>query len=136
MSYEEEAFEEDEIADIDVTPMVNLGLVLVMIFLVTSPYFVKDLIPVILPQAVSSESENMENITISISPTEGYFINEIPIRKRALRHLLQRALNDSHKKYILIRADERVPHGEIEDVLKITKSLGVRKIAFATVPKI
>lgn len=120
----------------NLTPMVNLALVLVMIFLVTSPYFVKELAPVMLPPAVSSETESQENVTISISPSEGFFINEIPISKQALRRELNRALRDSLNRYVLIRADERVPHGEVEDIMKICKRLKVRKIAFATIPKL
>jgi biopolymer transport protein ExbD len=120
---------------INVTPLVDVSLVLVLIFLVTSPFFAKTLIPVVLPQAVSSATESQENITISISP-EGYALNEIPLKKPALETEMRRAVNETGIRFLLIRADERIPHGDIEDIMKIGRAVGMKRIAFATVPKI
>jgi biopolymer transport protein ExbD len=121
---------------INVTPLVDVSLVLVLIFMVTSPFFAKPLIPVKLPEAVASESEDRQNITVSISPEEGYAINEIPAKKEALPVLLEQQLKESGFSFVLIRADERVPHGEVQDVMKAAKRAGARRIAFATTPKI
>ena len=127
---------EEEINGMDVTPMVNLSLVLLLIFMVTSPFFTKTLMPVNVPQAVTSKTEDQENITISISPVDGYGLNEELISKKDLARELRAAMKTSGISYVLIRADERVPHGEIEDVMKIGKRLGVKRIAFATIPKV
>ncbi|OVE78193.1 hypothetical protein BVX98_00995 [bacterium F11] len=132
---EEWEWEEDE-SHINTTPIVNVSLVLVMIFLVTSPYFVKDLIPVLLPKAVTSETESEENITISISPSEGYAINEVPIDKNHLAFNLESVVKRSGLTYVLIRADQRVPHGEVEDIMKMSRKVGIKRISFATVPKL
>ena len=131
-------FEEDEdgIGEMDVTPLVNLSLVLVLIFMVTSPFFAKTLMPVVLPEAVTSQTEDRENLTISISPNQGFAINEIPIKKPALANEIRRQIRKSGISYVLIRADSRVPHGEVEDVMKICKQLKVKRVAFATVPKV
>ena len=120
---------------INVTPLVDVCLVLVLIFLVTSPFFSKALLPVRLPQAVSSKAEDQENITLSISPDEGFAINEVPINRSDLSRELRKKMKDSGFSFLLIRADERVPYGEVQNVLKIGKALGVRRIAFGTSPK-
>lgn len=120
---------------INVTPLVDVCLVLVLIFLVTSPLFTKALVPVRLPQAVSSKAEDQENITLSISPEDGFAINEVPVSKSDLTGELRKKIKESGFAFLLVRADERVPCGEVQDVLKIGKSLGVKRIAFATLPK-
>jgi biopolymer transport protein ExbD len=122
-------------AEINITPLVDVCLVLVLIFMVTAPFMAKALMPVALPQAVTAQTEATSNITVSISPNEGYAINEIPLDKRALQAELKKLLAKSDSRFILIRADERVPHGDIEDLLKLGKRLGASRIAFATVPK-
>src|SRR5438105_3525480 len=103
--------------------------------MVTSPFFAKPLIPVQLPQAVSSESEDHQNITVSVSPVSGYAINEVPIKKVALGTELMRQMNKTGFSFLLIRADERIPYGEVEDIMKLGKRCGFRRIAFATEPK-
>lgn len=120
---------------INVTPLVDVCLVLVLIFLVASPMFIKSLVPVRLPQAVSSKAEDQENITLSISPDEGFAINENSVSKSDLAGELRKKMQESGFSFLLVRADERVPYGEVQDVLKIGKSLGVKRVAFATLPK-
>jgi biopolymer transport protein ExbD len=129
--------EEDNegINGINITPLVDVSLVLVLIFMVTTPFIVKSLIPVQLPKAVTSEAEDKENITVSISPEDGFAVNEIPVDKADLKLTLQQQFKSSGFSFLLIRADERIPHGEVEYVMRIGKQLGAKRIAFATVPK-
>lgn len=126
---------EEEMNGINVAPLVDVCLVLLLVFMVTSSYFAKQLIPVAVPAAVTSQSETRENITISMSPKEGYALNEVPLSKAALATELRRHIRKTGIKYVLIRADERVPHGEVDQILKISKRAGAGRIAFATVPK-
>ena len=127
--------DDEGVNSINITPLVDVCLVLVLIFMVTTPFFTKTLMEVALPRASSAESEERENITISISPTEGFAVNEIPIDKRALYGELKRQLKESGFSFVLIRADQGVPHGEVQDVLKICKKAKVARIAFATDPR-
>jgi biopolymer transport protein ExbD len=120
---------------INITPLVDVCLVLVLIFMVTTPFFAKPLLAVALPRASTAQSEDRENITISISPEEGWAVNEIPIKKEALYQELRRQLKMSGFDFVLIRADERVPHGEVQEVMKICKKARVKRVAFATDPR-
>ena len=88
-----------------------------------------------LPESVSAGAEDQQNITVSISPEEGYAVNESAVEKKALSATLHRQMKDSGFTFLLIRADERVAYGDIEDILKIGKELGFKRIAFATTPK-
>jgi biopolymer transport protein ExbD len=125
----------DGVNSINITPLVDVCLVLVLIFMVTSPFFAKQLMDVHLPQASTSETEDKENITISLSPKEGWAINEIPVAREALYPELRRHLKSSGFSLVLIRADESVSNGEVQDVMKICKKAKVGRIAFATDPK-
>ena len=127
--------EDDEIGTVNVTPLIDVALVLVLVFLVTSPFMLKALMPVNLPQAVTTESEDQENLTISMSPTEGIALNEVPLSKAALEAELRKKMKKTGISYVLIRADERVTHGDVDDVLKITKKVNARRVSFATLPR-
>lgn len=125
----------DSISGINVTPLVDVSLVLVLIFLVSSPFFVKSLVPVQLPQATSSSSEDQKNITVSIASDRTFSVNETSIDKKVLTHEIETQMKESDISFLLIRADEAVPHGDVEDIMKIGKKLGFKRIAFATNPK-
>jgi biopolymer transport protein ExbD len=127
--------EEGATGGINITPLTDVGLTLVIVFMVMSPIVVKNLLPVKLPEAVSAKSERTENITISVSPEDGFAINEVPVKRETLERELDRTIQRSHITYVLIRADERIPYGEVEDIMKMAKRLGGTQIAFATVPK-
>ena len=126
---------EEGVNAINITPLVDVCLVLVLIFMVTTPFFTKQLMNVALPRASTAESEDRENITISISPAEGFAVNEVNVPKDGLFQELKAQLKSSGFDFVLIRADETVPHGEIQDVMKMCKRAKVRRIAFATDPR-
>ena len=126
---------EEEMNGINIAPLVDVCLVLLLIFMVTSSYFSKNLIAVNVPAAVTSQSETRENITISLSPKEGYALNEVPLSQAALATELRRMIKKTGITYVLIRADERVPAGQVEELLKLSKRSGASRVAFATVPK-
>lgn len=126
---------EEGVNNINITPLVDVCLVLVLIFMVTTPFFSKTLMNVALPRASTAEAEDRENITVSISPTEGFAVNEFPVSKQNLYQELRKQLKASGFSFVLIRADEGVPHGEVQDVLKICKKAKVGRIAFATDPR-
>jgi biopolymer transport protein TolR len=131
----DELEDSDGMYGINIAPLVDVALVLVLIFMVTSPFMVKGLLPVKLPQAVASQAENKENITISISPDEGFAINEVPVGRGELMTKLKSVAKDSGFSFLLIRSDERVPYGEVEYVMKVGRQVGMKRIAFATEPK-
>ena len=126
---------EEGVNAINITPLVDVCLVLVLIFMVTSPFMAKQLMEVQLPQASTSETEDKENITITMSVDKGWAINEIPVDRRALPLELKEHLKASGFSFVLIRADENVTNGEVQDVMKICKQAKVSRIAFATNPK-
>ena len=127
--------QDEAMGGINIAPLVDVCLVLVLVFMVTSSYLSKELIPLQVPKAVTARAEDRENITISISPTGGFALNEKSLPRTSLEPELKRYMKETGIDYVLIRADEHIPYHEVEYVMKLSKRLGAGRIAFATVPK-
>lgn len=124
--------EESGFHGINVTPLVDVSLVLVLIFMVTSPFFAKALMPVSLPQARSAESEDQKNITVSMAADGRIEVNEVPVQLQGLREEINKQMDKTGFSFVLIRADERVLNGDIQDVMRAAKQANVSRVAFAT----
>jgi biopolymer transport protein ExbD len=128
---------QEESYGINVTPLVDVSLVLVLIFMVTSPFFLKDLLQVNLPEATSLQMESRKNITVSVSAAGEMALNEIPVTSlNVLSFELSRAIKKEGSDVVLLRADGNVPSGDVQDILKIIKKAGARRVAFATQPRL
>jgi biopolymer transport protein ExbD len=127
---------QNSFTSINVTPLVDVSLVLVLIFMVTSPFFAKPLLPVRLPEAGAAKSEDARNITVSVSPETGVAVNETPVALDNLGRELKNRIDETGFDFVLVRADERVPSGEVQDVLRLAKRAGAKRIAFAATPRV
>jgi biopolymer transport protein ExbD len=126
----------DEIHGINVTPLVDVSLVLVLIFMVTSPFFVKPLKAVRLPPAQTAEVAAHENIAVSIGEDGTWAINENPVAPDHFREELEKAMKETGFDFVLIRADEAVPHADVLEILRTANTLKAKRVAFATTPKV
>ncbi len=120
---------------INVTPLVDVSLVLVLIFMVTSPFFAKALMPVSLPQARSAESEDQKNIAVSLAADGRIEVNEVSVDMDGLRQEIINQMDKTGFSFVLIRADERVLNGQIQDVMRAAKQAKASRVAFATTPR-
>ncbi len=125
---------EEEINSINVTPLVDVCLVLVIIFMVTAPMMVQPNMAVVLPKASTKEGENKENITISISDKGEWAINQDIIGKEKVAERLLSLMKKSKDKYIVIRADKAAAWGSAEEAMSMAKKVGA-KYALATEQK-
>jgi len=120
------------ITAINVTPLVDVCLVLVIIFMVTAPLFSQPVMKVELPKAITDEGESTENITITIDPDERLAVNAKEVTLEELKPELKMKLQQSSEKYVIIRADNLTNHGIVLKVLDMAKELGAKKLVFAT----
>ena len=123
---------DNPITDINVTPLVDVCLVLVIIFMVTAPLFSQPVMKVELPKATTDEGESTENITITIDPDENIAVNAKEVTLLELKPELKMKLQESAEKYVIIRADNLTNHGIVLNALDLAKELGARKLVFAT----
>lgn len=123
---------DNPITDINVTPLVDVCLVLVIIFMVTAPLFSQPVMKVELPKATTDEGESTENITITIDSDENIAVNAKEVTLVELKPELKMKLQESAEKYVIIRADNLTNHGIVLNALDLAKELGAKKLVFAT----
>ena len=120
------------ITEINVTPLVDVSLVLVIIFMVTAPLFSQPIMTVELPTAITDEGKETENITVTINPEEKLAVNAKEVTEDELKGELTRKLQESSAKVVIIRADKLTNHGIVVKVLDLAKELGAKSLIFAT----
>jgi len=120
-----------QFADINITPLVDVVLVLLIIFMVTTPMLVKG-IKVNLPKT-STSSINIEkkDIVISIDKKGNYYIDKVLVKDNALKDFLK-----SHRnKEVIIKSDKSVAYGIVVKLIDIVKTSGISRVGLATEPK-
>lgn len=123
---------EDSIAGVNMAPIINVALVLVIVLIITAPILNIPSIPINLPRAVTIEAKE-QNITISYSRDGKVAIDTQVISWKDLVPKLKYRLKENSKALVIIRADKDVPYGEIEKIFDIViKKAGAKRIAVAT----
>jgi biopolymer transport protein TolR len=116
-------------AEINVTPLVDVMLVLLVIFIVTAPLLMHA-VPVKLPKTTASAAmDPRKQVHLSIDQTGGIFLEARPIELERLKTELL-ALKQTHPELnIQLLGDERVPYGRIAKVMAIANQIGVGKLS-------
>jgi biopolymer transport protein ExbD len=126
--------EEDMITGINVTPLVDVTLVLLIIFMVTAKIIVSQGMPMDLPQAATGEDVqsvfSVELTQDGKTRVDSQFVTD----DESVAQLAREAKGKSKDLRAVIRADKKVEHGRVIHVLDLLKQAGVAKIAFAVAP--
>ena len=122
-------------ADINITPMVDVMLVLLVIFIITAPLFTHAL-KVDLPTAQSAPApEKPETISLSIDRTGKMFWNDAPIAENELAPRLVAASQRQPQPELQLRADKDTRYQVLAEVMSLAQGNGLTKIGFVTSPK-
>ncbi|HFQ81990.1 MAG TPA: protein TolR [Desulfobacterales bacterium] len=123
-------------SEINVTPMVDVMLVLLVIFMVTAPMMTQG-VDVDLPKTTSRALRQKERpIVISINKRGDIFLNRVRGSEKILRRQLQKlALNDGTKRPVYLKADRRVQYGVVAAVMADIKAAGFNKLGMVTKPR-
>lgn len=124
------------ITKVNVLPLVDVCLVLVIVFMVTAPLMMQPVMEVRLPKAVTVEGEEKENITITIAMNGKIAINEKETTWKRLSAELTERIKRNQDKFVIIRADENASHGEMLKAMRIARDAGAKKLTVATEQKI
>jgi biopolymer transport protein ExbD len=122
------------VSGINVTPLVDVTLVLLIIFMVTARIIVSQGMPMDLPKAASGEA--MQQVfSVELSADNKTRVDSEPISSdEGITRLAQAAKAKTADLRAVIRADRKVEHGRVIHVLDLLKRAGVAKIAFAVSP--
>lgn len=121
------------LSEINVTPLVDVMLVLLIIFMVTAP-MMQSGIGVNLPQAETNSSPAEEGLTMTITQDRYIHIGETPINIFLLENKLKEYFYGKEKRVVFIRADESLPYGYVINVLDVTKKAGVEVVGLVVKP--
>ena len=127
--------EDDVMNEINMTPMVDIMLVLLIIFIITIPVM-KHSVNIDLPRA-STEAQNIkpETIRLSVDAQGVYFLNETPLTDANLAPQLQAAAAQNPQPELHIRGDKNVRYERVAQAMAAAQQAGLRKIGFITEPK-
>ena len=117
-------------AEINITPLTDIFLVLLIIFMITSSAMIESGGKVNLPKAVATQSES-RGTTVTLTPKHEIFVNQKKVNEESLEAALQETLNASADKTVILRGDKEVLLGETVRVMSIIKRAGASEIAIA-----
>ncbi|HMF09550.1 MAG TPA: ExbD/TolR family protein [Thermoanaerobaculia bacterium] len=123
----------DHLADINVTPLVDVMLVLLIIFMVTAPMLHTG-ISVALPKTATTNlrSNPEDPIVLSISKDGLYYINETPVARGLLRDRLRAILRGRKDKAVLLKADRGLSYGTVIETLDLLNRMGIESLGLMT----
>ena len=127
--------EDDVMNEINMTPMVDIMLVLLIIFIITVPVM-KHSINIDLPRA-SNEAQIIkpETIRLTVDAQGSYFINEVALSETELAPRLKLAAAQNPQPELHIRGDKNVRYERVAQAMAAAQQAGLRKIGFITEPK-
>ena len=125
---------QDLISDINVTPLVDVMLVLLIIFMATAPMMMHG-VKVNLPVTESKSIKSKEDpLILSITNKKLIFIENYKVEIGALKEKLEKIFANRAQKEIFLQADKNVPYGFVIKVMSQVKEAGVTKIGMITEP--
>jgi len=125
---------QDMITKVNVTPIIDVALVLVIILLVTAPLLSVADLPVDLPQARTREAEDERNVSITLSSTGRLAVDDQVVSAEGLGSLLRGKLSkrENEEVLVVVRADSGAPYEAVSRLLSAAKAAGASRIAIAT----
>ncbi len=121
-------------SDINVTPFVDVMLVLLIIFMVTAPMMVQG-VDVALPEVSATPMvTEKENLTVTIDREANIYINDFQVRMDFLKEKLEKILAGKTDREVFFRADKDVSYGVVVSVMAEIKAAGVDRLGMVTDP--
>lgn len=123
-------------AEINVTPFVDVMLVLLVVFMITAPLLAKG-VDVTLPKAAAGQLPTPQERPLSVSVTAGgeIYIQETEIAIEELASKLFAVAGEGYESRVFVRADQAVDYGQVMDVLTRMQQAGFRNVSLVTDPK-
>jgi biopolymer transport protein TolR len=134
MAFSSKGRTQTTLAEINITPLVDVVLVLLLIFMLTAPVLQSG-VEVAIPKTRTVNQLTEERMVVTIDKEQNVFLQDKPVNVNDLPKLLADVGNgDPAKRIIYLRADEQVPFGAFASVMDAVKRAGVTNISIVTRP--
>lgn len=122
-------------SDINVTPFVDVMLVLLIIFMVTAPMMVQG-VNVSLPETETSDNiaTDEDQLIVTLDRDHKILINDLEVGIDFLKEKLMAIFKNRSTKNVFLKADKNIPYGTVVHVMSEIKAAGVEKLGMVTVP--
>lgn len=117
------------INEINITPFVDVVLVLLVIFIVTAPMMMKDVIGLNLPKTTTSDSQSFSTLAVAITKNGQYLLNGELISSESLSLRCQKAFQENPQVQAILSADVEALHGDVVKAIDLVKSAGISQFA-------
>ncbi|MBK6648507.1 MAG: biopolymer transporter ExbD [Betaproteobacteria bacterium] len=125
----------EPMSDINVTPLVDVMLVLVVIFIITAPLLTSS-IRLDLPKAEGTSAMDAPKfVTLVVEASGQAYLNDQEIDPPTLAEALQRTAKQNPETEVQLRADASVPYGKVVEVMGIAQKAGLNRIGFVAEPR-
>jgi biopolymer transport protein ExbD/biopolymer transport protein TolR len=121
------------LADINITPLVDVVLVLLVIFMITAPVLQSG-IEVAVPKTRTVREITEQRVVVTIDKDQQVFLGDVPVNVHDLAQKLHQGGVDPAHQVIYLRSDERVPFGAFATVMDAVKQAGITNISIVTQP--
>lgn len=121
--------DDEAITGINVTPLVDITLVLLIIFMVTTSYIVKASIEVDLPQAATARETRPASLSVILTRQGDLYLNDRPTTEENLATHIRAEVEMNPDLQVLIAADTELPYGRVVGLIDLIKQSGVRRYA-------
>jgi biopolymer transport protein ExbD len=127
--------DDDVVSDINITPLVDVMLVLLIVFIVTAPLLTNS-VKVNLPKAAPTQSTDQNRaLVISVKPDGAIFLDKAPVSLENFEQEITQRKNANSKLALNLNADETVPYGTVAKLLASIERVGVEKLSVITTPQ-
>lgn len=134
MAFSSNSSDQNMMSEINVTPLVDVMLVLLVVFIITAPLLAPQSLKVNLPKTTQVASDNKRQpVRLVIDAKGNIAINESHLSDEGLAEMLQTNVAADPSFQLQIEADKNVPYGRVAELMAIAQHAGVAKLSFITI---
>jgi biopolymer transport protein ExbD len=121
----------NQISDINMTPLMDLTFILLITFIITFP-LIEQGIAINLPKGKAADMMDVETRSISLNLDKQLYLDDVPVSADELRVSMSEIGLNNPDMTIYVRADRKLPYGEVVEIMKILHDANITKMALVT----
>ena len=123
------------VGKIDLIPLIDIVLLLLIFFILSSRFIFQSVIAVDLPPAITPDIEAQANHTVILTGSGLIFFDGRKVNLEGLNFGLDLILSKGRNPLLIIKADEKVPYTQVMKIMALARKAGIKRIGLATEPK-